>query len=112
MNFQQFLDEQLLQEAPSTSHGKVESALRSLNLEYKNDRSDTGRAFYLDKGYIVISYNNGKVELLKKDDKKPIASIQELDDSKLIKSVTTMLEKNAPELFGKEKEVQKTKVTA
>lgn len=104
MKFQQFM-EQYLQEAPSTHHGKVESALRSLNLNYKNDRTDTARAFYLNDGYIVMSYNSGLIKLLNRT--KVVDKFQEFDDSKLIKKVTDMIEKHAPELLGKEKDKEK-----
>lgn len=104
MNFEMFL-EQHLQEAGATHHGRVESALRGLNLTYKKDRTDVAVAFYLDDGYIVMSYNSGLVKLLNRI--KLIDKVQEFDDSKVSKKVTDMIEKNAPELFGKTKEKEK-----
>lgn len=103
MNFAQFLQEQSLQEAPLGHHSSVESILRGLKLEHKGERVDTGRVFTLDKDYIITSFNNGKVVLSKKGVSKPIASVQEFDDSKLVKSVIDMIQKNAPDLFDKER---------
>lgn len=112
MKFDLFL-EQVLNEAPSTSHGKVESAIRALNLKYKNDRSDKGRAFYLDDGYIVTSMNGGDIILTKRGVKvAKIGAVDVLDATKINAKVEEMLKKNAPELFKDDGEKKKEKDVA
>lgn len=106
VNFKLFL-EQYLEEAPSTSHGKVETAIRGLHLSYKNDRADKGRAFYLDHDYVVVSFNSGRITLAKRGVKTIIAEISAvdvLDTNKIVGKVEGLLKKNAPEIFGKNKE--------
>lgn len=98
MKFTDFLNE-----SPSTAHGKVESAIRSLKLNYKNDKNDQGRAYYLDHGYVLTSLNNGDIILTKTDVKGDIAKIKSfevLDTSKLFTKIEELLKKHAPELVG------------
>lgn len=110
MKFEVFL-EQDLHEAPTTAHSKVESALRSLNLKYKTDRSDTGRAFYLDKGYILISMNSGSIILNKRFIKGAVGEIAAkdvLDSSKILGNVEELLKDKAKDLFASDsKELEK-----
>ena len=57
MNFQKFLDEGL-----ATGHGKVEAALRSLNLKYKIEKTDKETIFTFDD-YTLHSSNSGKISI-------------------------------------------------
>lgn len=101
-----------LNEAPSTGHAKVESVIRSLKLNYKNDKSDQGRAFYLDHGYVITSLNNGDVILNKTDAKGDLGKIkgfEVLDATKLLTKVEELLKKHAPELFGESTKAKEKK---
>lgn len=64
MKFEQFLNEQNLEEYNQTLSFKVETTLRSKNLEYKKERTDTYIDFILSDGRIVRSKNDGTVELV------------------------------------------------
>lgn len=112
MKFSQFLKESnVIEEGLSTSHGKVEVAIRSLNLKYTvEDGSNTYKEFVLPNGYSIYSYNNGNVKLMKSGSKAPIDSVSTLDYSKTTKIVSDMLTKHLDDINAKvEKKTEQPK---
>lgn len=83
MSFQEFLSER------ATSHGQVETVVRSLNLDYKTEKSDTSVTYVLKDDKRIVSYNTGKIEIIDKD--KVISTIDVSDYVNTRKKLETAL---------------------
>lgn len=98
MNFQKFLDEGL-----ATGHGKVEAALRSLNLKYKIEKTDKETIFTFDD-YTLHSSNAGKVSIFRQGIRGPLAMFTEYNFAKITSKVADTLKRVMDEQSAAEKE--------
>lgn len=101
MNFQKFLDEGL-----ATGHGKVESALRSLNLKYKIEKTDQETIFTFDD-YTLRSSNSGKISIFKNGIRGPLAMFTEYNFTKINSKVVDTLKR----VMKEREEAEKAKQT-
>ena len=91
MSFDQFLNE-----APLTTHAKVEGILREQGLQYKVENITTGRKLTVEGTKIVVlSYNFGKVTVSK--------------DGVIVGSVDSLSKKFREDLYDMIKEVVESK---
>lgn len=72
MKFQEYLAEQehQLNEYLATPIAKVEMCLRSDNIKYKKEKTDTHYDLAFDDGHILRVNNSGSIQLLDKDEKE------------------------------------------
>lgn len=85
MKFQEFLDEGL-----STSHGKVEMAIRELGLKYTIEDTDKAKIFHIGD-FTLTSSNSGEIKLNKKGIRGPLAIFNEYNFNKIRSRVAEML---------------------
>lgn len=98
MNFNQFLEEGL-----ATAHGKVEMAIRELNLKYTVENTDKAKIFHIED-FILTSSNNGEVTLNKKGMRGPIATFKEFNFNKIRERAVELLKKHVVEAKEDKKE--------
>lgn len=101
MKFSDFLEsDKVLDEAAMTLHGKVESTLRELGLNYKIESVDYGKIFYLDKNFILVSYNNGGIDITKRAIRGFLGCIKTVGNKDIRGSLQELLKDIAKELFS------------
>ena len=95
MSFKDFLQENAqatLDEYHATPSAKVEMCLRAKSLKYKKKTERGATLFILDDECTLRLFNDGKLELLDKDD-QVIQTVDTTDFEKIPKKVDELLEK-------------------